>query len=83
MKTGFQMLCENISAETEIEVSFYPDTNAQEPFEDDGNLHVVREDVRAVFDVGNGQSLSPSKQNARAKRILRKLKLQMTDRTTA
>lgn len=79
----FKIICEAVSANLDVEVSFYGEQNAQTPFEDDGALHVTKYGLRAVFDVGNGQSLSPAQQNARAASVLDALNLPVTRRTLA
>lgn len=48
-----------------------PDTE----YEDDGYLHVRRFGVRAVFDVGCGQSLDAKEQNVNTRRIMEALGL--------
>lgn len=79
----FQRACESISETLYVDVSFYPEDIGQDPYEDDGLLHITKCGLRAVFDVGNGQSLTASRQNKRARAVLTALNLPMTDNTTA
>ena len=62
----FRKKCEQLAGVLGIDVAFYDDTEKQDPFEDDGSLHIVdvRAKLRAAFDVSNGQRLSAADQNA-------------------
>lgn len=78
----FRRRCEQANAlfDPSGEVDYYEDGpvagNKVEAFEDDGYLHVrFGGGLRAVFDVGNGQLLSGSRQNERTRQVLNVLRL--------
>ena len=67
---SFKKRCESVADQIGVTVDFFKDSHQQEPFEDDGNLHIVRNGLRACFDVGNGQSNTGKKQNVLSEHIL-------------
>lgn len=78
--TKFEKLCREVASATGIDVDFYEDRRPADVFEDDGTLHVMYRGLRAVFDVGSGQSLTGEEQNTRTRLILEKLDRPVTDR---
>lgn len=78
--TKFERLCRDVAESTGIDVLFFEDKRPADTFEDDGTLHVMYRGLRAVFDVGSGQSLTGEEQNARTRMILEKLDRPVTDR---
>lgn len=70
--SAFERQCVKASEATDVEVHFprIAGERHQEPFEDDGYLHVMKGKERACFDVGGGQSLCGKQQNERARAVL-------------
>jgi len=81
MKTSFKNKCEIAANIAGVDVSFYPESDNQMPFSDDGSLHVTCDGVRAVFEIG--QDVTDSSFNYDAKRILAALGYRFTSRTAA
>jgi hypothetical protein len=67
----FQGVADRLS----LDVFFLDGDSHQEPFEDGGNLHIIENGIRAVFDVGKGQTLSSRKQNKNTLLVLQALGL--------
>jgi uncharacterized Zn-finger protein len=67
---AFIARCEDIDAESDIGVMFFTDAKSPDIFEDDGNLHVRRFGMRAVFDVGKSQTATAKEQNERTAAVL-------------
>lgn len=61
---------------------FYDDPRPDDVFEDDGNLHVRKDGVRACFDVNIGQDESGEEQNKKTRAVLEALNMRskITDR---
>ena len=54
MSTKFETLCNQVAERYGLqEPMFFTDNQKQDPFEDDGNLHVMRRGLRAVFGIGD------------------------------
>lgn len=81
MKTSFKNKCEIAANIAGVDVSFYPESDNQMPFSDDGSLHVTCDGVRAAFDIG--QDCTAAQFNYDAKRILAVLGYPFTSRTSA
>jgi hypothetical protein len=81
MTTSFLNLAETAADIAGVEVYFYPDSENQMPFEDDGCLHVTQDGLRAAFDIG--QDCTAAQFNYEAKRILAVLGYPFTSRTSA
>ncbi len=71
----FKKKCNDISADTGINVGFYTDAREKAAFEDDGVLHIVRHGCRACFDVDTGQSSPPSLVNDNIEAVCKALKI--------
>lgn len=78
--TKFEESCLALSESTDIGVMFYRGEHfkVDDVFEDDGSLHIRRDGIRAVFDVGDNQNLGGHEQNTRTQRILDELKIEAT-----
>lgn len=84
MKSNFVDLCERVADQLDIElIDVFNDGGSPSAFEDDGVLHVIEGTERACFDVGDCQRLSPSKQNARTRKVMKLLGRHMTEEVLA
>jgi hypothetical protein len=66
---AFRARCEDAGALVDSSVNFFTDANSPDAFEDDGNLHIRRYGLRAVFDVSHGQLSTPTEQNERTRTV--------------
>jgi hypothetical protein len=76
----FREQCEDVAAKLGLEVTFYEDTDAVDQFVDDGTLHVQNGELRACFDVSNGQDDKASVQNEKTESVMNELGLPVTSR---
>ena len=81
MTISFKDQCETAANIAGVEVYFYPDSENEMPFEDDGALFVTQDGLRAAFDIG--QDCTAAQFNREAKRILSALGYRFTSRTAA
>ncbi len=70
LNNTFKKKCEKVSEDLDIPVVFYDDPRKTAAFEDDGYLHLVKNGVRACFDVANAQTYTAYQQNANTKAVL-------------
>ena len=74
--TKFEKLCTKVGESLGIDVIFFYEQRPDEPNEDDGNLHITKLGVRAVFDVGRGQDAEAAEQNDRTEAVLKALNME-------
>ena len=72
--TAFEKKCKAVADDIGIEVTFYPDNDRANAYEDDGALHVVRCGQRACFGVGIADD--PVEQTKNTRLVLTALKLE-------
>ncbi len=78
----FRKRCLKVAEKLDLAVDFNDDPRADDTFEDDGTLHVLRGGLRACFDVSNGQTCEADMQNAWTRAVLTALSMKraITDR---
>ena len=71
----FEARCTEVAAKFGFDIVCFHDESYQEPYEDDGALHVIDPDTlcRACFDVSDCQRLSAGHQNRNTRRVLKEL----------
>lgn len=80
----FVIACKKVEKLTDIElIDVYFENVEDDVFEDDGFLHVTRFGARAVFDVGEYQSLESAEQNENTKLILCALGIKIMEKALA
>lgn len=74
----FEARCVEVAAKFGFDIVCFHDETYQEPYEDDGALHVIDPDTlcRASFDVSDSQRLSAGHQNRNTLRVLKELGLE-------
>lgn len=73
-KRKFHKECEQVADEQGLDVYFYDSTDKPDAFEDDGNLHIHKSELRAAFAIG--QDVKKSYFNETVVGILAALKLE-------
>jgi hypothetical protein len=71
--TQFERDCRAVAEETGIEVDFFYNEKGSDCYEDDGNLHIHKSGMRAVFNVGHNGDLPGAEQNERTRKVLNAL----------
>lgn len=65
--TAFEKRCQEVADKMDVEVTFYRDKEPfQDPFEDDGNLHVISRGSRAAFSIGQDTPAAIHNEKTRA-----------------
>ena len=73
---SFRLKCDKVFKDLDMEPLYFEgEDRADDQFEDDGVLHVIRGGLRACFDVRRGQSLSAVAQNTNTAVVMNALGL--------